>query len=153
MDKYRGKEEGALDIIKRNTRAVMTARERLRQLRDYKAYGLTESYRVQMEGRSRWHHHGVEPSRGDRVPHLTLRSIGATIFNSLWLQRNSGTLSGRVTQVSTGINWFVLERESFTVPLPNKLVDLLLQIIPKTLRQVWAQGWRGEGGPAHQHCR
>ena len=59
-----------MDIIERNARAVMTVRDRLRHIafredvvqvvlivpRDYETYGLSESYKTQMDGHARLLH-------------------------------------------------------------------------------------------------
>ena len=64
------KRKAAVDIIERNAKAVMTVRDRLRHIafrddviqvvlivpRDFETYGLSESYKVQMDGRSRLLH-------------------------------------------------------------------------------------------------
>ena len=107
------KRKAAMDIIERNAKAVMTVRDRLRHIafrsdviqvvlivpRDFETYGLSESYKVQMDGHSRLLH----------------RSAGITVLDPQTLISNTS----RADRVHTDdnernrkryINYFVLPR-------------------------------------------
>ena len=121
-----------MDIIERNARAVMTVRDRLRHIafrndvvqavlivpRDYETYGLSESYKTQMDGHARLLHGSagitvLDPqtlisntSRADRI-HTDDNERTSYFVAAAKL----GYCIGEINRFEMAMNWYRLERE------------------------------------------
>ena len=131
------KRKAAMDIIERNARAVMTVRDRLRHIayrddvvqivlivpRDYETYGLSESYKVQMDGHARLLHGSagitvLDPqtlisntSRADRI-HTDDNERNRKHYISYFVAAAKlGYSIGQINRFEGAMNWYRLERE------------------------------------------
>ena len=131
------KRKAAMDIIERNAKAVMTVRDRLRHIayrkdviqivlivpRYFETYGLSESYKVQMDGHSRILHRSagitvLDPqtlisntSRADRVRTDDNERNRKHYISYFVAAAKLGYSIGQITRFEGAMNWFRLERE------------------------------------------
>ena len=131
------KRKAAMDIIERNARAVMTVRDRLRHIayredvvqvvlivpRDFEAYGLSESYKTQMDGHARLLHGSagitvLDPqtlisntSRADRIHTDDTERNRRHYINFYVAAAKLGYCIGQINRFAGAMNWYLLERE------------------------------------------
>ena len=130
-----------MDIIERNAKAVMTVRDRLCHIafrsdvvqvvlivpRDFETYGLTESYRAQMDGHSRLLHRSagitvLDPqslisntSRADRVHTDNKERNRKHYINYFAAAAKLRYSIGQMTRFEGAMKWFRLEREYLSI--------------------------------------
>ena len=135
------KRKAAMDIIERNARAVMTVHDRLRHIafredvvqvvlivpRDFETYGLSESYKTQMDGHARLLHGSagitvLDPqtlisntSRADRIHTDDTERNRKHYINYYVAAAKLGYCIGQINRFEGAMNWYRLEREYMNI--------------------------------------